>query len=173
MVDRALASSYIAHKLRSREIGVMSGCKILRTSETAKQLCEILKAPGCARLAVAFWGDGAVKRLGLDTRQGETRVVCDLYSGGCNPEEIAKLLIHRIEVRYLDKLHAKFYSTPGAVVLGSSNASPSGLARKGEKPSGNIELIFSLTTGRSVRKWKNGSTSCGVNPKIMSSTRTC
>ena len=85
--------------------------ELLETDDTASRLKEFMKAPGLARLAVAFWGKGAVRRLGLGQRKGETRILCDLFSGGCDPDEIKKLLKPKIEVRYLKGLHAKLYCT--------------------------------------------------------------
>jgi hypothetical protein len=118
----------------------MAGCELLNTTETATQLKALLRAPGLASLAVAFWGDGAARKLGLDQRKGKTRILCDLYSGGCNPDEIKRLLKPQIEVRYLKGLHAKLYCMEHGAVVGSSNASANGLGDENEDLSGTIEL---------------------------------
>jgi PLD-like domain len=114
--------------------------ELLITAETANWLKKLMRAPGLARLAVAFWGNGAVRNLGLGQRKGETRILRDLFSGGCNPDEIKRLLKPKIEVRYLKGLHAKLYCTDDGTVVGSSNASTNGLGDEDAELAGNIEL---------------------------------
>jgi len=115
--------------------------ELLETADdTASRLKELMKAPGVARLAVAFWGKGAVRRLGLGQRKGETRILCHLFSGCCNRDEIKKLLKPKIEVRYLNGLHAKLYCTQKGAIVDSSNASANGLGDEDAELAGNIEL---------------------------------
>lgn len=118
----------------------MTKPELLGTKATHDQLKRLLRAAGTARLAVAFWGNGAVRSLGLRGRKGQTQVLCDLFSGCCNPDEIKRLLRAHVEVRYVSGLHAKLYSTPGGVVVGSSNASANGLGFEGHELTGNVEL---------------------------------
>lgn len=86
-------------------------------------------------IAVAYWGAGAIKALGIDGKK-PTRIICDLLSGGCNPGEISKFLgrkfIENTEVRHLSNLHAKVYATQTNVIVGSANASANGLGSEGE-----------------------------------------
>lgn len=97
-----------------------------------KQHCK--KRP--VRLAVAFWGAGATARLGLSEADGG-RIICNLESGCCNPEEIKKLK-GRFDLKTHSKLHGKVYSflktdqAQAVAVVGSSNASLNGLALEGE-----------------------------------------
>lgn len=85
-----------------------------------------------ATLAVAFWGAGAIERLGLDKPWKSLRIVCNLDSGACNPNEIERLSrLSNAEVRTDWRLHGKVYLTADAVVLGSSNASGNGLVVEG------------------------------------------
>jgi phosphatidylserine/phosphatidylglycerophosphate/cardiolipin synthase-like enzyme len=80
-----------------------------------------------AKIAVAFWGDGATELLGLDRADLDLDVLCNLDSGACNPKEIRRLK-ERTPVRSHPKLHGKVYLMDNVVVLGSSNASTNGLA---------------------------------------------
>jgi hypothetical protein len=91
---------------------------------------RLLRSTAEAKIAVAFWGRGAVETLGLDRAGLAVNVVCNLDSGACNPQEIRKLqaLGSHIRVRSDPRLHGKVYWTPRAVVIGSSNASTNGLA---------------------------------------------
>lgn len=91
-----------------------------------------------ASLAVAFWGRGAARQLGLEKRHAgggrrRTRILCDLMSGCCNPEEISLLMQLRdngLEIRALEYLHAKVYLCDRAVIIGSANASTNGLGEE-------------------------------------------
>lgn len=79
--------------------------------------------------AVAFWGEGVTKSLGI-TKNSHVEIVCDVLSGGCNPREIRRLrdVLGPERVRTADGLHAKVWFTDQEVILGSSNASSNGLA---------------------------------------------
>ncbi len=104
------------------------------TEETAPVvISEMLKQTSSAKIAVAFWGDGAVKRLGIERDGVKATIICNLQSGACNPFEIRKLLALRPNVEVLTnaRLHAKVYWTPNGAVVGSSNASTNGLAVEG------------------------------------------
>ncbi|UXT85152.1 phospholipase D family protein [Agrobacterium tumefaciens] len=85
-----------------------------------------------ATLVVAFWGTGAIESLGLDKEWKSLRVVCNLDSGACNPDEIGRLTqLHNVDVRTDWRLHGKVYLAPDALVMGSSNASSNGLVIEG------------------------------------------
>lgn len=88
------------------------------------------------RLAVAFWGVGAAKALGL-TKGRKTRVICNLMSGGTNPSEIKTLQGLGIDVRKHPTLHAKIGIVgAGLSFVGSSNMSANGLGLEGREQSG-------------------------------------
>jgi len=83
-------------------------------------------------IAVAFWGKGAVKQLGLDKPGRKVRILLELDSGGSNPYEVRELLArHPKKVRSVPRLHAKCLISPKAVVIGSANASANGLGEEG------------------------------------------
>lgn len=88
------------------------------------------------RLAVAFWGAGASKALGL-TQGKNARVICNLMSGGTNPAEIRTLRANGIDVRKHAALHAKIGVVgDGLSFVGSSNMSANGLGFEGRELTG-------------------------------------
>lgn len=82
--------------------------------------------------AVAFWGRGIEEVF--KTKPGcDTRVICNLNSGGCNPDVI-KTLIDRYAkgaVRQLNNLHAKVVIGDSSALIGSANFSANGLGLEG------------------------------------------
>jgi hypothetical protein len=75
--------------------------KLLRGTDVTDAIAAHLHSNAVFRLAVAFWGAGAVKSLGLD-RLPKGRplaqrpmVICNLESGCCHPKEL-KLLLPRV-----------------------------------------------------------------------------
>ena len=79
-----------------------------------------------ADLAVAFWGKGAASNLKI-VKGSKVRIICNLESGACNPDEIERLRTVA-QVKTHPELHAKVYLTDNAAIIGSSNASANGLA---------------------------------------------
>lgn len=103
--------------------------EFLREDELAPRFRALTKKAAEVIIAVPFWGDGAVKMLGL--KKG--RVLCNLASTACNPYVIEKLKeLRQIKVRSNPRLHAKIYATRTFVIIGSSNASKRGLTIEGE-----------------------------------------
>jgi hypothetical protein len=95
-------------------------------------MSELVPNSDRADLAVSYWGRGAAERLGLLLSK-DTRIVCDLLSGCCNPAEIERIRqLPGVQVRHLAGLHAKVYWTPTMMIVGSANASANGLGDSGE-----------------------------------------
>lgn len=103
--------------------------KIVSGPELLKEFNKSVKTSKVARLAIAFWGDGAISGLGL-TKQTKIQAVCNLKMGGTNPHEIESLM-KIADVRQLDTLHSKIYLLDNFGAVGSSNASANGLALQG------------------------------------------
>ena len=78
------------------------------------------------KLAVAFWGKHAIELVGLNAHLGRAQILCDAFSGACDPSILSEL-VARHDVRFTSGLHAKVYWTPDVVVVGSANASVNGL----------------------------------------------
>ena len=80
------------------------------------------------RFAVAFWGTASAKNLEIEAT-AEAEILCNLQSGCCDPDEIAKLTnMDGVTVLAHPSLHAKVYLSPHGALVGSSNASTNGLA---------------------------------------------
>ncbi len=62
--------------------------KFLNEQTIVPQLRELTKSSSSIRIAVAFWGAGASEQLGLAPRAADSRIICNLKSGGTNPDEI-------------------------------------------------------------------------------------
>ncbi|PYB83637.1 phospholipase D-like domain-containing protein [Pseudomonas fulva] len=100
------------------------------------QVQQLTRSSRNLDLAVAFWGDGAEKIF--NTWQGDRlRIVCNLKSGGTNPHVIRRLQdIPGVQVRSLDRLHAKVMVGESAALIGSANFSANGLGFEGNECSG-------------------------------------
>lgn len=130
--------------------------RFLVEPDLRREAKRIISASKRTDLAVAFWGREAVRKLGITSN---ARVICDLESGACNPEEIALLKsLPKVQVRNLRKLHAKVYWTPDEVIVGSANASTNGLGEEDAEGRGTVEAAI-LTTDQStisaVSRWFN------------------
>lgn len=120
--------------------------RLLDEKDALTEIRSLLADTARAKLAVAFWGEGATERLGLD--QVETvEILCNLDSGACNPKELRRLrALPGVTLKSHPALHAKVYWTPQAVVLGSSNASANGLALEGDAANAWCEANVRLDT---------------------------
>jgi PLD-like domain len=103
-------------------------------------------ATGGADFAVAYWGKGSMKRLGLDSFNGKIRIICDLWSLSCNPNELQKLLDRNFKLKTKDGLHAKVYLTSNKIVIGSANASINGLGEEDKNEDNNHELEAAIVS---------------------------
>ncbi len=128
--------------------------RLLTQADLANEVTNIVKGRSDVRIAVAFWGSGAIRKLKLKSaRRG--RILCNLESGCCNPEEVRHLLrLGCLEVRTLSTLHAKLYSTDVVAIVGSSNASTNGLALEGEVGWNELNLLVNdSTVVKQCSKW--------------------
>lgn len=130
---------------------------LLGTAETAAHLKSALASEeGEAVLAVSYWGDGAARELGLTESKAAIRIICDLWSGRCNPKEIKRLLTAGAIIKTLDRFHAKTYCFSKEAVIGSNNASANGLGFEGSEAKSNVELsavIQDAAFVAAVRDW--------------------
>ncbi|MFG1331124.1 phospholipase D family protein [Xanthobacter autotrophicus] len=118
---------------------------LLDENQALIEIRGLLAATKEAQLAVAFWGTGAIERLGLDRAGLSAKILCNLDSGACNPTELRRIrALPGVTLKSHPALHAKVYWTPTAAVLGSSNASANGLAMEGDLASGWAEANVRL-----------------------------
>lgn len=140
----------------------MSKITQARSEEISSKLIEnqehlaqwVKESGGPLDLAVAFWGKGAVKELGL-TRNREIRVLLELQSGATNPEELKILQgLRHVEVKHLPRLHAKAYISETDAIIGSTNASANGLGTEGTESRRWHELALHTTDATTVKAAK-------------------
>ena len=84
-------------------------------------------------LAVAFWGKGAELLFDSLPNDIEVRIICNLTSGGTNPQTIRALQALKpwVSVKQLNDLHAKVVCGDEVAIIGSANCSSNGLALQG------------------------------------------
>ena len=136
----------------------------LTRGDIQKAIKELVQCNGDLRVAVAYWGKSGSEHAGIAERvqvnPGKVCIICDLNSGACNPSEIEKLWKNKgkIEIKTLDKLHAKVWIAEDRVIVGSANASTSGLVDETELGS-NIEaalLVENREMARALQQWFKG-----------------
>lgn len=115
--------------------------KFLTEKQVAKAVRDLIKGTADVRIAVAFWGKGGSDLLGVAGGQSKPRVICNLDSGACNPDELLSLA-KCSKLKTHPRLHAKVYWTPNGVIIGSSNASTNGLWTEGTAARGWHEANF-------------------------------
>ena len=117
-------------------------------------------------MAVAFWGEGAIEELGLGSGR-RARVLLDLTAGGTNPHVVEVLLKSLgVQVRQLDRLHAKAYIGQTEMIIGSANASANGLGSEGSEATHWSELCLLTDCALALaqaeqwfeKKWKKSRT---------------
>lgn len=129
----------------------------LTEGEILAKVNQLVASKGELLAAVAYWGADAVDQTGLVRRRGTAKVLCDLFSGACNPREIRRLLENGAEVKTLRGMHAKVWLSGQDVIVGSANASMNGLGFEGAlSVVPNIEASVHLRDKRiagQVRTW--------------------
>ena len=103
--------------------------RFLTDSDILEQVKELASRRGKLMAAVAYWGQDAAERTRLREHRSpaDVRVICDLLSGFCNPDVIDELTRIGVQVKTLDRLHAKVWISGDDVIVGSANASHNGL----------------------------------------------
>ncbi|QCE33270.1 hypothetical protein FAI41_06490 [Acetobacteraceae bacterium] len=125
--------------------------------DLSNRIREVLQGKNL-KCAVAFWGvnTGSLKDF------KNAKIICDIHSGGTNPavlEALWEQSIKKENIRYRENLHAKVYWSENGVIIGSANASSSGLGTFEKDPS-NLEAgVFhkpNFSVWKSVEKWFDG-----------------
>lgn len=116
----------------------MSG--FLTQDQALEEISGLVGKAQNAKLAVAFWGEGAVDSLQLKAAKGNVQVICNLLTGATNPDEIVSLMgLANVKIKHNSRLHAKTYWTSTGAIVGSSNASANGLNFEGIELRGWLE----------------------------------
>lgn len=116
--------------------------------ELSSEIASALKG-GRRDFAVAYWGQGAAKRLELEDAVG-IRIICDLWSGCCNPYELEYLMCRGAEIWDSPRLHAKVYIGEHKFITTSANASINGLGEEGEATEREAGFVSSDTAQHRV-----------------------
>ena len=152
--------------------------RFLTGGNILKQIQELVRQNGDISVAVAYWGDGAVEQTGIAHREKDrTRILCDLLSGACNPDEIAALLELGATVRTRRGMHAKVWANGDHVIVGSANASMNGLGFEADSSSvPNVEAAVQLhdhTIAGEIRDWfdRNWGLATPVNDEMLAHSR--
>jgi HKD family nuclease len=152
-------------------------------SEASKFLKEQMCSSQTARLAVAFWGAGAIEALMIKERIKlglSTQIVLNLAQGGTNPNVVKKLKklsepVGNLEVKQSDFLHAKVYLFDSAAMIGSSNASANGLAFEGNEIVGwdeaNIVICDNEQLQNRVSQWFESTASRDITREHIESAQ--
>ncbi len=120
-----------------------------------KKLTEWVKSESDLDIAVAFWGEGAIRAFGLDCPGRKVRFIINLDSGGTNPSEIEKLFKqYPKSIKQNGRLHAKAYIGKSVMVLGSANASANGLGLEGAEQSKWDELSLLVDDRATIKNAK-------------------
>lgn len=102
--------------------------KFLDERALGQEIQKLLKGRDL-RCAVAFWGNGAKKKLFKNGKlDPEAKIVCDWTMGGTNPTELEALGAPKNKnLKHVPGLHAKLYISDFGVIACSANASNNGI----------------------------------------------
>lgn len=103
------------------------------------------------KIAVAFWGKDAESLLQSTSKK--FKVICNLTSGGTNPDVIRKLRewAPRVEVLHHNDLHAKVFIGQNSAIIGSANMSTNGLNIESDEFDGWQEAGYRTTQADDVQ----------------------
>jgi len=105
--------------------------KFLKDGKILEAVKDVVDGGENCKLAVAYWGRGAAKKIGIANAKGhKVDIICDPWGGACNKEELLALARNpKVRLRHLKDLHAKVYLPSKGAVVGSANASTKGLGK--------------------------------------------
>ena len=154
--------------------------RFLTGTDIHREVVNIMSRTGEVMAAVAYWGSGASELTGIARKKNrkKTRIICDLLSGSCNPAEIEKLMKFGVQVKTLDRLHAKVWCSGNDVILGSANASNNGLPDKDQDTlRANVEaaiLTNDPSLSQEMLRWfeTQWQTSTAIDEELLDRART-
>jgi hypothetical protein len=123
--------------------------KFLHGSALTKEIQQIVKTRSALKIAVAYWGQDALKRTKLNVKRKDVRLLCCLRGGKSDPDIIQRF---GRRVRQHDALHAKVIWTSNRAVVSSANMSSNGLPVEEKNLRGLIEAGVVLTGARELSK---------------------
>lgn len=121
-----------------------------------QNISNLINKSDVLSMAVAFWGAGSDSVVS-NYAEKPIRIICNLLSGGTNPEPISNFLqMSNVKDKRLDTLHAKVVIGNNGVVVGSANFSTNGLSLDGVESSTWEEAGFITTEQDQIintQKW--------------------
>lgn len=103
---------------------------------------RVLAAPGSLRVAAAYVTGDVEASLGLRaSRLRDLTLLCEPFSGNCDPGLLDRLTDAGADVRAVPHLHAKVFASESGAVIGSANVSGAALIGTGTR---NIEAAVSV-----------------------------
>jgi hypothetical protein len=123
--------------------------KFLQGSTLTKEIQSIVKTRSQLKIAVAYWGQDALKLSKISTRRKNLKLLCCLKGGKSDPDIVKKF---GRRIRQNDKLHAKVIWTASRAVVSSANLSSNGLSADEGSLRGLIEAGVLLTESSELQK---------------------
>jgi hypothetical protein len=114
----------------------------LHGSALTREIHEIVRTKSAVKIAVAYWGQDALKLTKVSTRRKNIRLLCCLKGGKSDPDIIKKF---GKRIRQQDNLHAKVIWTSKRAVVSSANMSSNGLPEDEKGLRGLIEAGVVVT----------------------------
>jgi len=115
----------------------------LTTDDYLKRVEDLLNGSKSIDIAVAFWGQGA--ELLIPRTGKKLRILCNLALGGTNPRVIKDLQAYpSVEIKTLNRLHAKVMIGERQAIIGSANCSANGLNYEGDELKGWYEAGYRI-----------------------------
>ena len=122
--------------------------RFLAGSQIQQAVLEVMRGRD-RRCAVAFWSKNWVNGAGIDW--ADTRIVLDVSMGMTSPEAIETLGKHKATVKHAPNFHGKMYLSDRGAVIGSANASRSGVGLLNENASLQEIAVFLLPDSNEYR----------------------
>ncbi|TVO94793.1 phospholipase D family protein [Shewanella algae] len=102
-------------------------------------------------IAVAYWGKGADELLYEDRNY---KIICNFTDGGTNPATIDCIQrMENVQIRHLERLHAKVVIGSKYTIVGSANFSENGLGYGSATKAGQYEAAVQIDTEDSFSHW--------------------
>ena len=144
----------VPNRPSSRPIGERGSMRFLHEEQLTRAIRRLTGSRKTkVKLAVAYWGSGSLRLLGLDPSRSNLEIVCCLKGGKSDPNVISRF---GSRARQNDKLHAKVIWTRRAAIVSSANASSNGLPEEEQTAAGLIEagiLVDRPPELVAIRKW--------------------
>jgi hypothetical protein len=113
------------------------------------EMKRLVGKQGKIKIGVAYWGQDALTLLKLNPKKKNILVLCCLKGGKSDPDVIKQF---KKRARQCDNLHAKVVWTKDEAIVGSANASASGMPSEDNLAAGLIEAGVLITDGKELRR---------------------